>query len=1095
MRCPQCGAKNPEAYRFCRACGRPLGGAGLSPDTLPAERDPFCGLCGQRLSLSPPPQGGPRTQEERRFVTVLFSDLSGYTSLSACLEPEDIKEITSRILGIITQVVFEHEGHVEKFIGDEALIFFGYPRSREDDPIRALSAAMAIHRRVREIPAASRVQGLQPLRMHSGVNSGMVVTGKMDLERGQEGFAGQTINIASRLTHLAGPDEILVSQSTFRLTRARFDFDALPPARVKGSPSPIPVYRVTAARRRPFLLDRAVALRPGFVGRQRERDCLRQRYEALKRGQGATVALSGGPGSGKSRLVEEFKAEVCHGGLQWVQGIAYPHLQGIPYALFLDYFNRGCRIEDGDTPEAVWQKLEGSLRGLVGDGGRTLAFVGSLYALRHPETEGLDPEAWKEGLTRAIRSIFCAFARRAPTVMLLEDLHWADTQSLELLRSLFIMKEAPPTLFVCVYRPPFDLFPEGRPQDACWDLRLQDLRSREVADLIRGVLRSTGIPQALVRFVQEEAGGNPLYVEEVLHSLCESEILVERGGRWEIPPASFRPGIPATIQGLIASRLDRLPFEARRVLQEASVLGRRFPLGLLRQVSELGKDLEAALETLERADLLRKRVETQDTGTEYLFKHALTQEVVYQGLHLSQRRGIHRRVARTLERILHQRLPEFYETLAFHFKAGEEREKACEYLVKSAEKALGRHALEEAQRYFQDAYGLLVERIAEGDEGPLSLTALLNRWAFVYYYRGDFKGMAETLGAHQEGISSLGQSESQGMFHTWLGATMLSRENFEGAYRTLKQAMDLGERLHSRDLMAFAGNWLVWTCAEKGLLDEATGHAEAVLGMIAGNMDGPFLSWNTLAGLAHVSWYKGDRARTRESAMALLAIGETQGNSRALGLGHCFQACSAFMEGDYEGAREGFETSLRVSQDPYYSQWSRMLLALCLALGGDHGEAERVLVPLRASCEGLGMEIIGTPARAIEGIIRIERGETGEGLQMLLGCKESFRKAGRTWCHALAEYLLGMLSFYGLLGEAERAEAEGHLQEALRLSEAMGARGTQGMAALGLGLLHREAGFPDRARSALETALGLFESTGATRYQEQVRALLAGTAP
>ena len=528
MQCPKCQFENRERANFCKICGDrlepkcPSCGCPYQSDSI------FCDGCGHALTKSketlPGSDLGPKPsldekvvstplefEGERKYVTVLFSDMSGYTSMSEKLDPEEVKEISSRIFGEISQVIAKYDGFIEKYIGDAVMALFGVPISQEDDPVRAIRAAREIHDLVANLSPEYQSRISQPLTMHTGINTGLVVTGEIDLKRGTHGVAGDTINLAARLSNLALPNEIVVAPDTSRLTEGYFVFEELKPTKIKGKKEPVKAYKVLSPKAVPRKVHRLHGLRADLIGRKTEIDQLAERVEQLRQGKGGIVSICGDAGTGKSRLVEEFKSTLDIEAIQWREGHAYAYSQNSPYTTVIDLLNRAFQLEEGDSPEKLREKLESGIEHLVGETEDIIPYIGNLFSLSYPEVEDVSPEFWKVRLQEGMKSILDAFAQGAPTIICLEDLHWADPSSVDLIRFV-LEKPGHPALFVCVYRPIFSLFSSQQLTtigESYSEIRLQDLSPSETQDMAASLLKSDTIPADLRLFFLKIIGGNP----------------------------------------------------------------------------------------------------------------------------------------------------------------------------------------------------------------------------------------------------------------------------------------------------------------------------------------------------------------------------------------------------------------------------------------------------------------------------------------------------------------------------------------------------------------------------------------------------------
>jgi len=1082
--CPQCGFENLPADKFCGECGQRLGEAVIEKVVQPIEG-------------------------ERKQVTVLFSDLSGYTAMTEKLDPEEVKEIMGRIFGEIAQVVTKYEGVIEKFIGDAVMAIFGVPKVHEDDAVRAIRTAKEIHEIVEAISTQFEDRVGTRLSMHSGINTGLVVTGQVDQDGGTLGVLGDTINLASRLSGLAKAGEILVGSVTYQLTEGHFIFERLEPAQVKGKAEAVQVYRLLSTKEKPLTLHRTFGLKADLIGRKAELAQLQEAVQRLRQGKGTIFSICGDAGTGKTRLLEEFKATLDLNEIQWLEGHAYAYSQNIPYFPLIDLLNRTWQIEEGDPPEVVREKVEFRIERLIGKKGDVAPYVGSLYSLSYPEIEGVSPEFWRSGLLKAVQAILSALTQSGPTVICLEDIHWADPSSLDLLRSI-LSEFSHPVLFICAYRLPFSLFTShqlGAIGKSYQEIKLQDLSTSDTQDMMESLLKSKTIPHELRKFIQEKVEGNPFYLEEVINSLIESGTLIRDNGNWRLSRPIGESDISPTVQGVISARLDRLEKEMKRILQEASVIGRAFLYEILNKITELKDRLDHHLHRLEQFDLIRIR--SFQPELEYVFKHALTQEVVYSGLLKKERQAVHERIALVMEQLFHERLSEFYETLAFHFKRGQSLHKAVDYLMKSGEKSLKRYAIEESHQYYQDAFDLLTNRTSMTDEEKRLLIDLLNKWAYVFYYRGDFRGLVTLLSNYEGLAESVGKAEL-GMFYGWLGLALYCSGKAKTSYEYLCNALKIGEEIEDRRVIGYACAWLAWTCAELGLLEEAIAFGQRAQDISKSFESDQYLYFKSLGGLACAYWHSGETKKTLEAGKAIRDYGERHSNIRSVVMGHWIMGEGYTMGGDYHSAVECLESGTRFSADPFYSQTLRLLLGLSYLLANQLDKAETALEEVMTYSEKFGAGIIGTMASILMGVLLIAKGHMNQGLKLLeegqRECLENQRRA----LYALSDYALAkvysqIVERSGPISLSTMAKnigfliknipfaskkAEDHFNRAVEVAKEIGAKGTMGMAYLDLGLLYRMKGKTEQARKCLSEAIQIFEQTEAEIYLKQAKEAL-----
>jgi class 3 adenylate cyclase/tetratricopeptide (TPR) repeat protein len=1126
MQCPKCHTDNPEAAKFCIECASPLEiKCSHCGATNPAKAK-FCMECAHNLQSPPATQPasiveasvadtGNRTQAhqfvegERKHVTVLFSDLSGYTAMSEKLDPEEVKEIVYRIFGQIKSVITKYEGFIEKFAGDAVMAIFGVPRAHEDDPVRAIKAAGEIHDLVDDISPGLAAKIGRPLSMHTGINTGLVVTGEINPDNGTHGVSGDTLNVASRLSDLAESGEILVGQATFRGCEGYFTFESLKPTMVKGKQERVPIYRLLSAKDAPVITRRASGLTSALVGRNAELAQLQGAFGRLEEGRGTILSIVGDAGTGKSRLVEEFRSSLDLTKIQWLQGHAYGYSQSMPYFPLIDLLNRTLQIEEGDPPDEVRHKIESGIELLAEDRKDIAPYIGRLYALDYPELAQITPENWKSNLQSAVRTVLSHLTRTRPTIVCLEDLQWSDPSTLELLR--FLLSDInDPALFLCTYRLPFSIFTSHQLAGLgkfYQEIKLKDLSASEAQVMVQSMLKTKNIPTALQKFIQEKLEGNPFYMEEVINALIESESLIRENGGWKLARPIDELKVSSNLYGVISGRLDRLEKEAKRILQEASVIGRTFLYEILKRVSELKGSIDRCLSSLERLDLIRARALQPDL--EYFFKHAMTQEVVYNGLLKKERRDIHERVGLVMEQIFHERLPELYETLAYHFKQGHSVPKAIAYLVKSGEKSLERYSVEEAHQFYQQAFEILTAKTEKSKEEEIILIDLLNSWGYVYYYLGDFRAFTALFAANRNLAESLGDDERLGMFYVWIGIADSMSGRAKDAYEYLVKAKNLGEKCGNLKIEGYACTWLAWVCAELGLYDEGTRHGERAQQIAKDFPADQYLFFKSLAGLGFVYSFMGLPQKALACGKILLEHGRKYSNSRSNVMGHYAMSMGYAMAGDFEACIKSSRQAIAVSKDPFYSQFPAIAMNLAYALDGQFDKALESQQALVEFCEKYDVGELLVYENIIRGAAMVASGQMDQGLKMIEESRQTSTKNQRRTPLAISEYVLGMIysqiatgpkpklsvmaknvSFLMKNVPVASKKAEEHYQKAIELSEEIGANGYRGISYLGLGQFYQARKKTDQARQYIGRAVEILEECEAEHFLQQAKQAL-----
>lgn len=1109
MRCPECEFENPDSLKFCGHCGTKLEMTCSACGYLNPADFKFCGECGNPLGKKREEFLQLEDEGERKYVTALFSDLSGYTAMSERLDPEEVKKITTLIFGNIAKIIDRYEGFIENYAGDGVMALFGVPTVHEDDSLRAIRAAMEIHKMVKTLSPELKEKIGEPITMHTGINAGLVVTGDANLDNLIHGVAGDTLNVASRLSDAAEEDEIFVGQEVYRQNINHFVFQPKGPIKVKGKTEPLSVYKVISTSKETASFQRVSTRRANLVGRKSEMAMLRDAVANLKEGRGRIFSIFGDAGTGKSRLVEEFKSRIEDQEIHWLECHAYPYTQNIPYFPLMDILNRLFGIEEEDPKDTVQEKIESGLHSLLGQGDDIIPYVISLYSIDHPKTKDISPEFWKSKLKETMRTVLAELALRSPTIFLLEDLHWADPSFVELLRPT-LLEVREPAIVLCVYRPTFSLFTSHQRKSlgsVYTEIQLQPLSLSEAQDMLSSLLLTDKIPSELWQYIQEKAEGNPFYLEEMVNSLIESEIMIRTGKDWKLTGSIKNANLSSTIRGIIAGRLDRLERHTKWVLQEASVIGRSFLYEILKRISKLHEEMDKSLRSLEQMDLIRTKVLHPDL--EYVFKHALTQEVVYGGILINQRKEIHEQIALVMEQLFSDRLPECYETLAYHFSKGLSTLRAVDYLVKSGEKSHKRYSLEEAHHYFKQAYELLSCKTNRTEEDNLYIIDLLIKWGYVHNCRADYKGLEELLIANEGLAKSTGDKEKLGMFYSWLGWTLRSREKLRAGYEYLLKGLKLGEETKSHQVIGYSCAWLSWTCADRGLLDEALMYGKRAQELIDSLKSDAELVRFTLSGLGMTHYFRGDCIDAYRMGEQLLKFGQGRSDLRCVAMGHNCLGFSYYVAGEHSLAIQSFQNAIQASTDTLFTIAARLLLGMTYVASNRLSEAEGTFEAIMLESEDSGIEFLGTAAQIFYGLIQITRGRLNRGMGIVEHAAKVLLESDSRYRYATANHTMGKVYARIAMGESDKSlsliaknigflvknipsaskKAEVYYGKAIEVAEEIGAHGTLGQVYLDLGRLQQARKRKAQAVDCFDKAVGAFTRCNATAYLKEAEEL------
>lgn len=726
IECPNCGQVNPPGAAFCNGCGTAIGQA---PSTPQEPRSYTPGHLAERILSS---RGA--LEGERKHVAVVFCDLADSTPLTERLDPEEMHSLMDRAFQLILEQVHQYEGTVNQFLGDGVMALFGAPLAIEDAPRCAVTAALAIHRALHPLHTEVRARYGQDFKMRIGINSGPVVVGRIgDDLRMDYTAVGDTTILAERLQKMAMPGSVLVSDATEHLISSYFEFEDLGAVGVKGKADPVHVYRVVAARSVAGRIEAAVAegLTP-LVGRTRELATLTGAFEATREGRGQIVFLVGEAGIGKSRLLHEFRGMVDGQPHTWIIGRCASHARNTAHHAIVDAVRMAFGIQDADSDESSIEKLKTS--SLTVDGLEwTVPFLCQLLALpvNDVAAEALDAASRRSETFRALQAMLFRASAQSPVVLVIEDLHWIDHASEELLGFLAGSVPASQLILLLTHRPGYAQ-PFG---DRSYHIRLavQPLSTREVGEIAGAVLKTASLPEVLAQLVGQKADGNPFFVEEVTRSLLEDGSLRRIDERVELTRPLEDISVPDSIQDVLMARLDRLEDGPKRALQLAAVIGREFALRLWRRIFDTESGLEAVVDELRALELIYEKI--GDPELAFRFKHALTCDVAYESVLRSRRKALHRIVGEAIQELYADRLDEHLPALAHHFSLGEEWQLAFRYHRDASIKAAEAFANQAAGEHCRQALHVATNL---DDVGAEELQALEERLAEVSLCLSDF---------------------------------------------------------------------------------------------------------------------------------------------------------------------------------------------------------------------------------------------------------------------------------------------------------------------------------------------------------------------
>lgn len=941
--CSRCGSEIREEARYCTACGATLRSSceGCGFEHLVEER--FCGGCGlplaPRLLATAIGAAG-----ERRKATVIFSDLSGYTALHERLDPEEVEGLIGHIKAEAVRIVTALGGTVNQFIGDEVVSLFGVELTHEDDAWRAVRAALDLHAMVREMSPQVVAWTGQHMLLHTGIDTGLVVTDPSDRRSGTIGIYGEPMIVGARLASHAAADTILLSPQTRSLLEGSVESEALEAVVLKGRSKPIVPHRVLGLLDRPdrFHLRSRRGLSP-LVGREEPLARLREALATALAGEGRFVTVVGEAGAGKSRLIHEFRRSLDRSRVDVLEGRCLSAGSHTPWLPFLDVLRTGLGLQDGEDPEVLRRQALEGLRAIDPDLGPWLPHC--LHLLSIPAggdallPPGLQGEALRQALEAALAAVITRRSRRRPLVLLLEDWHWSDEASEGGLRHLLTQLPRSPLLVVVLHR--HEALHQLEGLEPHLRLVLDGLAPAESRQVLAAVLGAWQVPDDLVARIQERTGGNPFFIEEIGRTLLEEGALRRsRPGQVELVGRLEELRLPLTVEAVLQARLDRLDPEARESLRIAAVVGREFSTRLLAAVRGLDQGLEGTLERLCQRELIEPSL--PHSRLAYRFRHVLAQEATYHSILRRRRRQLHGAVARALERLHEDPEERRDEALAHHLRLSDAPARAVPHLEKAADRAFASCSIREARLMYRQAVEIL-ENSPNGAQDSCTRIDLTLKWAQASHFAASHDNvtalesclsMAEAMGdearaaritywlgrldymlgrplraaMHFErcmAISrSMAESETYALAFNFRGRICYQLAEHDRGIRILMEGISLLEELGDREEQAYSLSMLAGEYSlvgEFGPAFEVHGRALAIYAD-SGNVVGESAALNRLA-LSHA--FRGEWSQAIEVADRCVGLAGDSGIVLVLGMISAVRGYCQILRG--QGSTEGLE--------------------------------------------------------------------------------------------------------------------------------------------------------------------------------------------
>ncbi|WP_349607727.1 adenylate/guanylate cyclase domain-containing protein [Cupriavidus sp. DF5525] len=1141
MRCTKCGFENPVRGRFCEECGHALGRTCLQCGHESPATAKFCGACGAALSGpgsllasgSVPANlvGAPvlytpahlakrilaeraameaRGQEagERKTITALFADMAGSTAMIQDLDPEEARELIDPVVAIMMEAVHHYEGYVAKSLGDGILALFGAPIAHEDHPLRALYAALRMQEAMRRQGDRIRLEKGIPLQIRVGIHTGEVVVRsirKDDLHTDYDPV-GHTIHIASRMEGMAVPSSVLVSDSTYKLADGYFHFKALGATNVKGIRTPLSVYELlglgTLRTRLQVSAYRGLAK---FIGRERELECLQAALVSANAKHGRIVGVAGEAGVGKSRLFHEFKARSQQGCLV-LETFSVSHGKAFPYLPLIDLLKNYFQIVASDEERLYREKVTGRLLTLDRTLEDQLPYLLDLLGITEsPSTPPMmDAKLRRQRTFEAMIRLLVRESQNQPVLLLFEDLQWLDSETEAFIDELVEHVPGARILLLVNYRQDYGHDWERLP---CYiQLHLEPLGQTDALGLLTTLLGDHPTLGALKQLILAKTEGNPFFMEEVVRTLAEAGIVLGEPGSYRTETAPVSLHIPTTVQGVVASRIDRLPQAQKELLQTLAIIGKDFSLSLVRCVAALPEQkLPPLLDDLQRSDFIFERPAFPEV--EYAFKHALIQEVAANSLLLSQRSKLHECTAEAIESLFPDRLDDYVNELAHHYSKSGNARKAIQYLHLAGEQALQQSAQREGIRHLGTALELLRALPDSPERTREEIRLLLTLGPAWIAARGH--GSAEVEETYTQALALCerdGGMPEQFSAQAGLWSHYLLRAELERAYVLAERLLGLAQNTNDVERLAEAHRALGVTLLRLGKIGMARHHMEQALTLHRpGRQSYDHLlrlvrnpAVHIRSTLSWILWYLGLADQSRNRCEEALELARAAADPFGLALSLIFAAELYQRRDEVQKSLEYADAAIAVSSErgfPLYEAWGTILRGWALAR---LGKQEEGIVQMRLGLRAHRATKSRLGRSSLLGLLADAYGRAGKcelALRVLRHALALTESTGErldqpALLRLKAELLLQMAGKGAGGIAATHKDAESCLSKAIALARRQGARSVELRCALSLARVRDLQGKRDAGRHLLAAVHGTFAEGFDTRDWLDAKALL-----
>jgi class 3 adenylate cyclase/tetratricopeptide (TPR) repeat protein len=1026
MKCPNCEFDNESDARFCNKCGSKL--EIICPECGIANQvgSQFCKKCGHDLQTpkEAPPVDYDQPQSytpkfladkilttrssiegERKLVTVLFADVANYTSISEKLDPEEVHQIMDGCFTILMDEIHRYEGTINQFTGDGVMALFGAPVAHEDHAQRACHAALAIQKSLDSYGEVIKKDSGLDFKMRIGLNSGPVIVGSIGDDLRMDYTAiGDTTNLAARMESMASSGTILVSRDTHRLVRDFFEFKSLGKVQVKGKEEPLEAYELVKAGEVETRLGAAVAKGlTRLVGRGREMETMKEAYERARSGSGQVVGIVGEAGVGKSRLLIELRNMLAREEYTYLEGQCLHYGGSMAYLPILDILRSYFEIKEDDREYIIKKKVAEKILRFNEKLKSTVPSFQEILSLKVEDAAylQLEPGARKLRTFEAIRDLLVCESEHKPLVVVIDDLHWIDSSSEEFLSYLIDWLAGTHILLILLYRPEYTH--TWGSKSYYIKIGVDQLSTKSSAQLVQNILEGGEVVPNLGELILNRAGGNPLFVEELTHSLVENGSIQKKDHQYVLTKEGSEIEVPDSIQGIIAARIDRVEENLKRIMQVASVIGREFAYRILQTITGMKEELKSSLINLQGLEFIyEKRLFPE---LEYIFKHALTQRVAYNSLLQKRRKEIHEKIGSAIEDLYPDRLEEYYELLAYHYVRSDNKEKAVEYLDLANQKAANLNAMEDAKSYFDEAMRFLDTQPDTEVNQQRRVSMVVNEW-LVFNLLFQVTDYYDLLTRYEHMAIELGNQGLLGRFFVAMGGCQWWIGNYDQAIHTLEKAAELCETSEAFEYAGTAYNLLQWSHLCKGDFEQAFSLKKEALRTTEQQFNlRVYVYAFVTASWAYTSLERWDGAI--ENGKEALKKAEEYSDNSLISFAACV-ICQAYcLKGELDRAIEYGELAVQKAPTPADKIWAQGFLAMAWCRAGKLRQGIETLGKVIAAHKK-GRFLFGEVGYTIMlGGAYFLAGEYDKAIEPFKGGLELAERSGMNWFIGLAHLFLG----------------------------------------------------------------------------------------